>query len=445
MSTSLSHQELGEKLNLFMIHKSSAGSIFFLPHGARIWRTLEQYFQKEYIKRGFDEVITPQLGNVSLWKQSGHWDHYAKNMFSIQVGDDEKTEKSDEDELDDCHFCLKPMSCPFHCLMFGHTLRSYRDLPIRFADFASLHRNEASGALRGLTRLRKFSQDDAHIFCRPDQIIDEISNCLNFLKCAYKKFGFDYELTLSTRPDKFMGDLDLWNQAEKDLVTALVTQGLHYTINDKDGAFYGPKIDVMVCDAQKRKHQCGTIQLDFQLPERFDLTYTDTSATKVRPVIIHRAILGSIERMMGILIEHYQGKFPFWLSPRQICILPLSDKPEIMSYCEKVKTLILENCPEVKYLDIDNSANTLQYKIRNSELLHYNYVIIIGVHEVDNNKVRFRLQEHETLHQDVKYEKLVDHLNKDIKELEYKKPVELTNDVDEALEAMKEMSQMFVQ
>ena len=401
MESHLTHQEIGEKLGLFMQHKYSPGSIFFLPHGTRIWRALEQYFQREYLKRGFQEVITPQLGKIELWKESGHWQHYSENMFSI---------KSNQDDVESM-FALKPMSCPFHCLIYKNTQYSYRELPIRLADFGVLHRNEASGALTGLTRLRKFSQDDAHIFCKPEQIHGEIKSCLEFLHETYTKFGFKYRLTLSTRPDKFMGVQSIWEKAEFDLKSALIDANMSYTINDKDGAFYGPKIDVMVNDAQDREHQCGTIQLDFQLPENFDLSFIDESHEKVKPVIIHRAILGSIERMMGILIEHYQGKFPFWISPRQIAILPLSDKPEIMSFCDKVKSLLLSNCPNIKYIDVDNSANTLNYKIRNAEMLKYNYVIIIGLHEVNDNKVRFRTQEHNVKHEDVSFNNLSSFMN----------------------------------
>ena len=262
------------------------------------------FIKEQYWKRGFQEVISPNMYNAKLWKTSGHWDHYAENMFRFDV----------EKEA----FGLKPMNCPGHCLIFDHRPRPYKELPLRMADFGVLHRNELSGALTGLTRVRRFQQDDAHIFCRPDQIKEEMAGCLDFLKFVYGVFGFTYQLRLSTRPEKFLGDIEVWNKAEKDLSDSLDSMEIPWKLNPGDGAFYGPKIDITLQDALKRHHQCATIQLDFQLPVRFNLNYIDDKGEKQHPVMIHRAILGSVERMIAVLTESYGGKWPFWLSPRQV-------------------------------------------------------------------------------------------------------------------------------
>lgn len=396
-----SHQELGEQLELFMTHEYTTGSMLMLPNGTKIWRALESHFRNEYKKRGFDEVLTPQLVNGRLFRQSGHLDNYEDNMFCVPILSDsvqkidENASKEEKQKYEDTmNYYMKPMNCPIHCLMYKHSLKSYKQLPIRLADFGCLHRNEASGALRGLNRLRKFSQDDAHIFCTPDQIFTEIKSCMEFLKDSYKLFGFDYRVTLSTRPDKFMGNIELWIDAESNLKRALNDMNIAYTVNDKDGAFYGPKIDIMLKDSANREVQCGTIQLDFQLPQKFDLEYIDYDAQKSTPVIIHRAICGSIERMMGILIEHFQGKFPLWLSPRQIAIIPITNKPELKEFCQKVKNEI-EKCDDklisVKLFDSDAQ---LPYRVRDAETKLYNYVIFVGNQEVNANSVTFRIMNH---------------------------------------------------
>ena len=399
----LSHQEIGEKMNLFMIHPYTVGSLFLLPNGTKIWRALEKHFQKQYKNKQYQEVMTPQLASVKLWKQSGHWEHYEKNLFSIKHncchhqeidnGDNSKANNHEENQND--QLVLKPMSCPLHCLIFKHTSRSYRDLPIRLADFSALHRNELTGALRGMFRLRKFSQDDAHIFCKYDQIMDEIKGCIEFLKESYDLFGFTYRINLSTRPDKFMGNVEIWSMAEKALKDALELCKMPYTLNEKDGAFYGPKIDVMVKDSLNREHQCGTIQLDFQLAERFELEYSGYGDIKVRPVIIHRAILGSIERMMGILIEHFQGKFPLWLSPRQIAIVPVKTNSAIMAYCENIKNKILLLNNDIDCITVFDSDDTFNYRIKEAEIQMFNYVIIVGEKEMNNNVMMFRIMNHQ--------------------------------------------------
>lgn len=398
------HQELGQELELFMMHEFSQGSAFLLPNGVKIWRALEEYFRTEYKKRGYKEVITPIIASSKLFEKSGHLTNYYENMFGVVPCHDldaisnleQKVEVNDPDTSEDIKFqhLLCPMNCPKHCLIYCSQLRSYRELPLRLADFGSLHRNEASGALRGLSRLKKFSQDDAHIFCTSDQIQSEIVSCMQFLKDAYSLFGFEYRVTLSTRPDKFMGNIEVWLEAEEKLISAIESLGLPYTIKDKDGAFYGPKIDIMIKDALGREVQCGTIQLDFQLPHNFELEYKDQFGSFTRPVMIHRAICGSIERMMSILIEHFQGKFPLWLSPRQIAIVPVSHKPEFLEYCDKIKRKLQLYDPRLDSIDIFDSRDKLNYKIREAEIKLYNYVFVIGKNEIDSNSVTYRISNH---------------------------------------------------
>jgi threonyl-tRNA synthetase len=364
------HQEIGNEQSLYMIHEFSSGSIFFLPHGQRIYNKLVETIRHEYKKRDFLEVGTPNLFNIKLWKQSGHFDNYFKNMFSLNI--DEET------------YSLKPMNCPSHCLIFLNKNRSYKELPMRLADFGVLHRNEASGALTGLTRVRKFSQDDAHIFCREEQVPKEVNECLKFLSDIYHKFGFTFQVALSTRPEKYIGEIELWDRAEKALEDCLKESKLDYVISDKDGAFYGPKIDIQLKDALGRSHQCGTIQLDFQLPINFKLRYLDEKSEYKTPVIIHRAILGSVERMMAILMEHYQGKWPFWLSPRQIKIVVVADK--FADYAKQVAELLKEKF----YVDLDVSADPLKAKIQNAQLEQYNYIFVIGEKEQNAKTVNIR-------------------------------------------------------
>ncbi|XP_076889783.1 threonine--tRNA ligase, mitochondrial 1-like [Bidens hawaiensis] len=369
------HRELGKKQELFFFHPLSPGSCFFLPHGTRITEKLMTFIRTEYRKRGYLEVTTPNMYNMQLWETSGHAANYKENMFVFDI---EKQE-----------FGLKPMNCPGHCLIFDNRVRSYRELPLRIADFGVLHRNEASGALTGLTRVRRFQQDDAHIFCRESQIKDEVKSVLEFINYAYDIFGFTFELKLSTRPEKYLGDLETWDKAEKALADALDEFGKPWQINEADGAFYGPKIDISVSDAMKRKFQCATLQLDFQLPQRFNLTYSAEDETKrERPVMIHRAILGSVERMFAILLEHYKGKWPFWLSPRQAIVCPVSDKSQV--YGQQVKDQIEE---AGYYVDIDSSDRTIQKKVREAQLAQYNYILVVGEEEVNNGKVSVRVRD----------------------------------------------------
>ncbi|XP_027427119.1 threonine--tRNA ligase 2, cytoplasmic isoform X3 [Zalophus californianus] len=289
------HRKIGKEQELFFFHDLSPGSCFFLPRGAFIYNTLMDFIREEYHQHNFTEVLSPNMYNSRLWETSGHWQHYSENMFTFDIEKDT--------------FALKPMNCPGHCLMFAHRPRSWREMPIRFADFGVLHRNELSGTLSGLTRVRRFQQDDAHIFCTVEQIEEEINGCLQFLQSVYSTFGFSFQLNLSTRPENFLGEVELWDEAEKQLQNSLVEFGKPWKMNPGDGAFYGPKIDIKIKDAIGRYHQCATIQLDFQLPIRFNLTYVSKDGDDKRnPVIIHRAILGSVERMIAILSENYGGK-----------------------------------------------------------------------------------------------------------------------------------------
>ncbi|KAK3872070.1 hypothetical protein Pcinc_022831 [Petrolisthes cinctipes] len=369
------HRKLGVQQKLFFFHELSPGSCFFTPRGAYIYNTLLDFIRSEYRKRGFKEVVSPNIYNTKLWETSGHWQHYNDNMFSFEI----EKEK----------YALKPMNCPGHCLIFSHTSRSWRELPYRMADFGVLHRNELSGALSGLTRVRRFQQDDAHIFCAPEMIEDEIQGCLEFLAAVYDTFGFQYNLNLSTRPEKFMGEVTLWDQAEKQLKNSLEKFGQPWKLNEGDGAFYGPKIDITVTDALRRQHQCATIQLDFQLPLRFDLHFVGESGEKRQPVMIHRAILGSVERMIAILTESFGGKWPFWLSPRQCMVVPVA--PPFDDYAKEVQKQLHEAGFQVEY-DVD-PGDTMNKKIRNAQLEQYNFILVVGEKEATNKTVNVRTRD----------------------------------------------------
>uniref|UniRef100_A0A7N6A3H4 threonine--tRNA ligase n=1 Tax=Anabas testudineus TaxID=64144 RepID=A0A7N6A3H4_ANATE len=367
------HRKIGKDQELFFFHDLSPGSCFFMPRGAYIYNTLTEFIRDEYWRRGFQEVASPNIYNSKLWETSGHWQHYSENMFSFPVEED--------------IFALKPMNCPGHCLMFSHRPRSWRELPLRLADFGVLHRNELSGTLTGLTRVRRFQQDDAHIFCTMDQIESEMKGCLDFLRCVYDVFGFSFQLHLSTRPEKYLGDIAVWNQAEKQLENSLNEFGEPWKLNPGDGAFYGPKIDIKIKDAIGRYHQCATIQLDFQLPIRFNLTFVGKDGDdKARPVIIHRAILGSVERMIAILTENYAGKWPLWLSPRQVMVVPVN--PSCEDYAKRQFT-------EAGFMadsDLDSGC-LLNKKIRNAQLAQYNFILVVGEKEKMTNGVNVRTRD----------------------------------------------------
>jgi len=374
------HRDIGVKQKLYFFNDYSPGSCFFLPHGARIYTKLLAFMRKSYWERGYTEVISPNNYNFDLWKKSGHAGKYSENMFQF--------------ECDDQKWGLKPMNCPGHCLMYGWQKHSYRELPLRYADFGVLHRNEVKGALTGLTRVRRFQQDDAHIFCRLDQIEEEVLGCLDFMAYVYGTFGFTFDLELSTRPEQRIGSDEVWDQAEKMLEKCLNEfcgkMEKKWVLNAGDGAFYGPKIDIKVYDSFQREHQCATVQLDFNLPERFQLTYTDDSGNdKVRPVMIHRAILGSIERFMAILAEHCEGRWPLWVSPRQVMVVPVS--LDNLEYAQKVRTAFKE---AGFHADVDDSRNNMKKKIamavdpKANQM--YNYCMVVGAEEQGSNSVNIR-------------------------------------------------------
>ncbi|XP_043195729.1 threonine--tRNA ligase 1, cytoplasmic-like isoform X4 [Amphibalanus amphitrite] len=369
------HRKIGREQELFFFHELSPGSCFFQPRGTHIYNALVEFIRTEYRRRGFQEVVSPNIYNVKLWETSAHWQHYAENMFSFEV----EKEK----------YALKPMNCPGHCLIFDHRPRSWRELPLRLADFGVLHRNELSGALSGLTRVRRFQQDDAHIFCTHDQIKSEVKGALAFLRDVYSVFGFSFQLNLSTRPEKFLGEVELWDDAEKQLKESLDDFGQEWQLNPGDGAFYGPKIDIRVLDALRRYHQCATIQLDFQMPIRFNLNYISESGEKKRPVIIHRAVLGSVERMIAILTESYGGKWPFWLSPRQAAVVPVG--PAYDAYAEQVRDQVHAAgfCCDA---DLD-AGDTMNKKIRNAQLAQYNFIFVVGEKEQSNGTVNVRTRD----------------------------------------------------
>ncbi|KAL4854376.1 Threonine--tRNA ligase [Chlorella vulgaris] len=368
------HRNVGTQQELFFFHPLSPGSCFFLPHGARIYNAMVEFMREKYWEFDYEEVVTPNIFNFDLWKTSGHADHYREHMFLFAV---EKAE-----------FGLKPMNCPGHCLMFGNRSRSYRELPLRLADFGVLHRNEFSGALQGLTRVRRFQQDDAHVFCRQDQVKAEISAYLKMMGEVYDIFGLDYKMALSTRPEGYLGELELWNQAEQALEEALNATGREWEMNPGDGAFYGPKIDITVYDALRRKFQCATVQLDFQFPIRFNLQYQAEDGGFERPVIVHRAILGSAERMFAILTEHWGGKWPLWISPRQVMIVPIAEGS--YDYACTVRRRVRA---AGFHVDVDLSSRKMQKKVREAQLAQFNYILVVGEEEKAAGTVNVRTRD----------------------------------------------------
>ncbi|XP_006902272.1 PREDICTED: threonine--tRNA ligase, mitochondrial isoform X3 [Elephantulus edwardii] len=358
---------------------------------------LLQLFREEYARRGFSEVKTPTLFSTKLWEQSGHWEHYREDMFSLQLPGSDRPPSfpGDHSSGHQAHttLALKPMNCPAHCLMFAHRPRSWRELPLRLADFGALHRAEASGSLGGLTRLRCFQQDDAHIFCALDQLESEIRDALDFLRAVYAQLGFSFRLALSTRPSGFLGESHLWDHAEQVLHQALEEFGEPWDLRPEDGAFYGPKIDVHLQDALGRPHQCGTIQLDFQLPLRFGLQYKGHKGALERPVLIHRAVLGSVERMLGVLVESCGGKWPLWLSPFQVVVIPVG--PEQEEYAREV-----QQCLQATGLsgDLDaDSGLTLSRRVRRAQLAHYNFQFVVGQKEQSKRTVNIRTRDNRRL------------------------------------------------
>ncbi|WP_166705325.1 threonine--tRNA ligase [Bacillus albus] len=366
------HRKLGNELELFMFSEEAPGMPFYLPKGQIIRNELEAFLreiQKEY---KYQEVRTPFMMNQELWEKSGHWGHYKDNMYFSEV--------------DNKSFALKPMNCPGHMLMFKNKLHSYRELPIRMCEFGQVHRHEFSGALNGLLRVRTFCQDDAHLFVTPEQIEDEIKSVMAQIDYVYKTFGFQYEVELSTRPEDSMGDDKLWEQAEAALANVLHSLNCKYRLNEGDGAFYGPKIDFHIKDALNRSHQCGTIQLDFQMPEKFDLNYIDEKNEKRRPVVIHRAVLGSLDRFLAILIEHFGGAFPAWVAPVQVKVIPVSNAAHVQ-YADEVVDKLAQAGVRVER---DVRDEKLGYKIREAQMQKVPYVLVIGDKEMENGAVNVR-------------------------------------------------------
>ncbi|RTE07092.1 threonine--tRNA ligase [Paenibacillus whitsoniae] len=365
------HRKLGKDLDLFMFSEEAPGMPFFLPQGMIIRNELEGFARELQRKRGYEEVRTPLMMNNRVWEQSGHWDHYKDNMYFTQV--------------DDVKFALKPMNCPGHMLIFKNSLHSYRELPIRISEFGQVHRHEMSGALNGMMRVRTFCQDDAHLFVLPEQIGEEIGQVIELIHHVYDVLGFAYTVELSTRPDEKLGSDELWDQAEQALQNVLDQRGIPYQINEGDGAFYGPKIDFHILDSLKRSWQCGTIQLDFQMPDKFDLAYVGEDGRKHRPVVIHRALYGSMERFIGMLTEHFAGAFPLWLAPTQVMILPVSEHQAAYAY--QVKQLLTHAGVRA---EVDARQEKLGYRLREAQLRKAPYVFVVGDREMQAGEASVR-------------------------------------------------------
>ncbi len=365
------HRRLGRELSLFSFHPEAPASPFFHPRGAAVYNRLVDYVRGLYRRYGYDEVITPQIFEASLWKRSGHYEHYRDNMYFTHV--------------DEREYAVKPMNCPSHCLMFGEGRHSYRELPMRMADFGRLHRYELSGVTAGLTRVRSFAQDDAHIFCTPEQVEAEVAGVVGMILESYRLFGFEVQIVLSTRPEDRAGDDALWDRAEADLRAALDGTGQPYTVAEGEGAFYGPKIDFIVKDALSREHQLGTCQLDYVLPERFDLRYIDRDDNEQRPVMIHRAMLGSLERFFGILIEHVGGAFPLWLAPEQVRVLPITERAN-----EYARDVAAELRRAGLVAEVDERNSKIGAKIREAQVGKVPYMLVVGDREAEAGTVAVR-------------------------------------------------------
>lgn len=365
------HRKLGKELDLFSIHEEGPGFPFFHPKGMAVWRALEGFWRREHIRRGYQEIKTPIILNEQLWRQSGHWDHYKENMYFTKI-----------DEQD---YAIKPMNCPGAILLYKERVRSYRDLPIRLAELGQVHRHELSGTLHGLMRVRAFTQDDAHLFMLPEQVQEEVIGVIDFVDYVYQQFGFKYHVELSTRPENSMGSDELWDLATNSLREALQRKGIDYVVNEGDGAFYGPKIDFHLEDSLGRTWQCATIQLDFQMPERFDLTYIGADGEKHRPVMVHRVIFGAVERFIGILIEHFAGAFPTWLSPVQVKIIPVG--ADFVDYARQVAGELLDQ--EIR-VEVDDRDEKVGYKIRSAQMEKVPYMLVVGERERETGTVAVR-------------------------------------------------------
>lgn len=409
------HRQLGVQQELFTTSIYSPGSPILLPNGARVFNRLVEFLRKQYVRYGFDEVITPTIYKKALWRKSGHLENYSDDMYTVTSTSPSRSDSTKAGDEED-EYGLKPMNCPGHCLIFASQRRSYRQLPIRYADFSPLHRNEISGALSGLTRVRRFHQDDGHIFCRPIQIEEEIRKTLDFVRVVYSTFKLGpYRLALSTRPaEHYIGTAEEWEGAESALKRALDASGQEWTVNEGDGAFYGPKIDIVLRDSDGKEHQTATIQLDFQLPKRFDLGYLapapeferrgeitsdpDKLAESglVAPVLIHRAVLGSVERLMALLIEHYDGKWPFWLNPRQVMIVTVNDSEPVVGLARSAQDILMGRDgsadgpvvnPSQLVVDVDDSQRSLPLKVREAKSKGYGIIVTVGPKQIPNGTV----------------------------------------------------------
>ncbi len=372
------HRKLGRQLDLFSIHEDAGpGLIYWHPKGARVRNEIEDFWKKEHLKNGYDLLYSPHIGKSTLWETSGHLSHFKENMYSPM-------------EIDEQDYYVKPMNCPFHILIYKSDLRSYRDLPLRWAELGTVYRYEKSGVLHGLLRVRGFTQDDAHIFCTKEQIEDEIIEVIRFSNYMWKSFGFEsLKYYVSTRPEKVTGNDELWEKATDSLKKALDHEGLEYEIDEGGGAFYGPKIDIKIKDALNREWQMSTIQFDFNLPERFDMTYIGEDGKEHRPFMVHRALLGSIERFMGVLIEHYAGAFPVWLAPVQVAVIPVSQN--YFDYAQKIVSSLIDENFRVKF---DKRNEKIGYKIRDWETQKVPYMLIVGDKEETNNTISIRKHKH---------------------------------------------------
>lgn len=366
------HRKLGRELELFMISEYGPGFPFWLPNGMTLRKNLENFWYEEHIKEGYKFINTPIMLSKELWNISGHWDNYKENMY-ISV-------------IDDKEFAIKPMNCPGGMLVYKNSLHSYKDLPLRMGELGLVHRHEASGALSGLFRVRNFTQDDAHLFMTEEQVEEEVIRLINFIDRIYSVFNLTYSIELSTRPEKYIGTIEIWDKAEEKLKQAVLKAGKEYKLNPGDGAFYGPKLDFKVTDSLGRPWQCGTIQLDMQMPERFDLTYIDKDGSKKRPVMLHRVIYGSIERFIGILIEHYAGAFPTWLSPTQVNIIPVNSELHLDG-AKKIYDLLESHNIRI---NLDDRDEKLSYRMRESQIKKYPYSIIVGDREIEDNLISYR-------------------------------------------------------
>lgn len=372
------HRKLGKELDLFSFQEEAGpGLVFWHPKGALVRKVIEDYWRDEHLKGGYELVMTPHIARQDLWVTSGHLDFFSENMYSPM-------------EVEGSPYLIKPMNCPFHLLIYKDKLRSYRELPIRWAELGTVYRYERSGVLHGLARVRGFTQDDAHIICRPDQLDDEIIRVLNFVINILSRFGFtEYGVYLSTRPkDKYVGTDESWEKATEALRKALESRGLDYKVDEGGGAFYGPKIDVKIKDALGREHQCSTIQVDFNEPERFDITYIGEDGKAHRPIMIHRALLGSLERFFAVLVEHYAGAFPLWLAPVQVVLLPIADRHQEYAYsvAEKLKSLELR-------VTVDVRNEKTGYKIREAQVQKIPYMLVVGDREVEQGQVSVRARD----------------------------------------------------